>query len=374
MKKIKVLTLISHMGQGGAQRIVLNNMKYFKNDDVIDFSVLAIEKKSDKYCDDQIANNNLKVEYVNDIFKKVLIKIFGSKFKKYFIKKAIKRKNPDIVHVHITGLLDEVLDAIVELNIPVRFDTLHSNPFRYNGKVLDVIRDAFQNKGFIALCLNKLQLDMAKEYYGIKKYEILENGVDYGFIDKSILKKSEARKLYGLDENTFVVGAVGRLEKVKNYPLLINAFKKVLNKNENANLLIAGEGPEKQNLLDLVSKLGISDRIRFLGNIENPVYLYSAIDVYALTSESEALSLSLIEAQRCGNYCVISEGVPDESIVTTNVQKVKGNDLDKWAQAILDTNYKGKKTKGFNNYELGKSLEKTKKLYLKYWKEYVDEK
>lgn len=374
MRKIKVLNIISHMSDGGAQRIVLNYARYFKNDEDIDFKVLAIDKKKNAYCENEFKKLNLKIIYVNNLLSKILIKLFGKKCEKYFIKKALKKINPDVVHVHISGLLSSVFEPIDELKIPVRFDTLHSNPFRYTGSTLAIIKKSFNEGRFIPICLNELQANQAKEHYRISKFEIVPNGINFDKIDSKIITKKDARKIFNYSDNDFVIGSVGRLNKVKNYEFLIKIFSEVLKVKSNAKLVFAGEGEEKNNLEKLAEKLKISDKVSFLGNIDKTTEFYCMLDTFVLCSHSEAFSLVLLEAQRCKTYCVISNGVPDESIVTNHVKKINENDsAEVWAKALISKNFNGTKVKDYSDYELTKSCDIIKEVYLKYWKEYKNE-
>lgn len=380
MKKIKVLNIIWSMGDGGAQRVVLNYLKAFKNDKDIDFKLLVYDKCTDSYCNKVIKENNYNVEYLG-LQKSSLrhIPIIGKKLNLAKIKNTIKRalieNEPDVVHVHISPMLTFALDPIVECNIPVRFDTLHSNPYRHIGDDLRNIRKAFREDKFIPICLNEEQQNMAKKYYGFKNYEIVRNGMDVEKIKSLKISKIEARKKFNIDNNSFVIIGVGRLNKIKRFDLLIESFNEVLKKNKNARLFIAGDGEEKNSLKKLAESLNIAAYVTFLGNITNVIELYCASDVLVMTSESEASPLTLLEAQICKLRCVISFGVPDESIVTNKVKKMKKNaSTDAWSKAILDKKYKGKKILDINTYDEKEVLSQMKNIYLKYWKEYNERK
>lgn len=380
MKKVKVLNIIWSMGDGGAQRIILNYLKAFNNDKDIDFKLLVYDKCNDSYCNKVIKENNYNVEYLGlqkSVFRH--IPIVGKKINLHKIKRTIKNalieNKPDIVHVHISPMLCYALDPIVECNIPIRFDTLHSNPLRFVGEDLKNIRNAFQKHNFIPICLNEEQKNMAKKYYGFKKFEIVRNGIDIEKIKSLKISKLEARRNLNIDKNSFVVIGVGRLNKIKRFDLLIKSFNEVLKKEKNAKLLIAGDGEELNSLKELVESLNIIEYVTFLGNIENIVELYCAADVLAMTSESEASPLTLLEAQICNLRCVISSGVPNGSIVTNKVKKMKKNaSISEWSKALLDKEYKGRKILDIKSYDEKEVLSQMKNTYLKYWKEYNERK
>lgn len=97
-----------------------------------------------------------------------------------------------------------------------------------------------------------------------------------------------------------VIIAVGRLEKVKDYPTLIKAFKLSASKESNLRLIIIGDGAERENLEQLCSQLQISNKVQFLGFQSNPYKYISRADIFVLSSLYEGLPNTLIEAVICG--------------------------------------------------------------------------
>lgn len=373
-EKIKILHIINHMNDGGAQRIVLNYLKDFNCDNDIELKVLVYKDKTNSYCNRIIEENGYDVDYLfKNIHNKYIRKIIELIFGKIILTNYIKKYQPNIVHVHIYSFLVKCLKPIIKCKIPIRFDTLHSNPYRNTGKSLKYIKQAFQQEKFIGICLTNEQANQAKEYYGMEKYEIVRNGIDIQKIKKEMIPKFDAKIKFGLKDSDFVVGAVGRLNVIKRYDVLLEIFKKILNINKNAILLIAGDGPERNKLKDLSKKLKIENKVKFLGNIDNTTELYCAMDVFVMTSKTEASPLVLIESQVCGVRSVISDGVPSESIVTNKVKKMsKTASLEDWSEAILEVDFEGHHSLDFNDYEVHKSSKRMKEVYLKYWNEYKD--
>lgn len=372
--KIKVMHLIGSMGDGGAQRIVLNYLYDFKSDPDIELKLYVFSHPTNSYCDRKIKENTLNVVYCNAPSSKIKIpyikRLFNLKKEKKEWEKVIKEFNPDIVHIHISGLLTRTLQPIINANIPIKFDTLHSNPLRYKGKKLKVIRRAFQKEKFIPICVTEEQAQMAKKYYGFERYEIIHNGIDIEAIKEKMILKKEARELYNIPNNAYVIIGVGRLEKIKNFELLIDAFSIISKKNRNALLVIAGSGSELSNLQKKVNGLKLDSKVRFIGNQDNIVPLYCAADMLGITSISESSSLVLLEAQVCGLRCVISDGVPKESIITDNVQKMSKNaTVEEWATELQNTKYKGKAICNLESYEVHSQSKKLKEIYIKYWEE-----
>ena len=142
-------------------------------------------------------------------------------------------------------------------------------------------------------------------------------------------------------------------------------------KNNKAILIFAGNGPERHKIQKKVKKLKIEDKVNFIGNQDNVVTLYCAADMLGVTSKSESASLVLLEAQICGLNCVISNGVPKESIITNKVQQMKKESTIKdWAEALQNQKFEGQAFCTPEEYEKTEISKKMKDIYMKYWKEY----
>lgn len=141
------------------------------------------------------------------------------------------------------------------------------------------------------------------------KTHVLRNGVD---LDKfKPTRRDETRTELGVSGRVVLL-SVGNLIPLKGNHLVIEALAAL---PRFVTLMIAGRGPEEQNLKDLCGRLGVSDRVRFLGQIPHDELppLYSAGDVLVLASEREGWPNVLLEAMACGTPVVASEvwGTPE---------------------------------------------------------------
>jgi glycosyltransferase involved in cell wall biosynthesis len=123
----------------------------------------------------------------------------------------------------------------------------------------------------------------------------------------------DARRRLGLQPADFVVGYVGRLVPVKDLVTLLDAFAAVVPAVPRARLVLAGDGPVREQLVDRARGLGITDRVTFLGWTDQLVDLYAALDVCALTSLNEGTPVAAIEAMAAGIVVVATSvgGIPD---------------------------------------------------------------
>lgn len=146
------------------------------------------------------------------------------------------------------------------------------------------------------------------------------------------------RSSFGISPDTVWIATAARLVPVKNIGMLIDAFKafKGMN-NRKVRLTIFGDGPLKKSLQDRVRKHGLDDIVYFYGYHDDITSIMHAWDVFALTSESEGLPMSLIEAMSVGviPVCtrvggmpeVIEDGVNGFLVESLNSQELAGKIL-----------------------------------------------
>ena len=97
-----------------------------------------------------------------------------------------------------------------------------------------------------------------------------------------------------------VIGYIGRLSPEKRIDLLLESFAQLLGAIPEANLCIAGDGNQKALLMEYAKNLGIKERIKFLGWLTNPLDFYNMIDIFVMTSASEGLPWTILEAAALG--------------------------------------------------------------------------
>ena len=132
--------------------------------------------------------------------------------------------------------------------------------------------------------------------------QVIKNGIDTGrFIPGN---KQLARAHWDLPRGKYIVGCAGRLERVKGQDVLIRAMK---NLPGCVHLVLAGSGTQKKKLTKLVAELGLQERVKFLGAIDDMPTFYQSLDVFCLPSHKEGMPLSPLEAQSCGVPAVVTD-------------------------------------------------------------------
>jgi glycosyltransferase involved in cell wall biosynthesis len=160
----------------------------------------------------------------------------------------------------------------------------------------------------------------------------INNGIDYHTVHRLAQQHYQTRKNFGLTDDDFVVGAIGRLEPIKNYNVLISAFAQCLlaTNSKKIKLVIVGGGSQEQELKLLCTKIGIKNNVIFTGYRTDAVGFYSLFDCFVLASQSEGLSISLLEALCFGLPIITTSATHQHDVIENNTHGIviqPGNEL-----------------------------------------------
>jgi glycosyltransferase involved in cell wall biosynthesis len=135
--------------------------------------------------------------------------------------------------------------------------------------------------------------------FSARRIEVLENGIElerYGETKGTCRDQAERRRAVGLDPLRRYVATVARFHPVKDHATLLRAFQLVAGARSDVDLLLVGDGSLRAALQEQARALGLCERVHFLGVRSDVPAILSAVDVMALTSFSEAASLTILEA------------------------------------------------------------------------------
>lgn len=148
------------------------------------------------------------------------------------------------------------------------------------------------------------ELMVAKWGWPRPKVHVIPNGVDTDYFCPGRRPGNGER---------VVVGTVGSLRPVKNHALLVRACGELVRRGLDLELRIAGEGGERKNLIGLAKSVGLSDRFKLFGRVEDVPGFLRALDLFVLPSDSEQHPNALNEAMACGIASVATRvGCVDE--------------------------------------------------------------
>ena len=157
----------------------------------------------------------------------------------------------------------------------------------------------------IALSAHEKRLMIRSGIARPQQVRIVQNGVELRQPMSPSARRAKRREL-SLSPDAFVVGCVGRLVEQKGHIHLVRSARRVVDVIPNAVFLIAGDGPLREELRAESARLGLADRVRFLGLRDDVRELMEVFDVFALPSLWEAMPYTILEAMAAGVPVVAS--------------------------------------------------------------------
>ncbi len=198
---------------------------------------------------------------------------------------------------------------------------------------------------------NKINVSLAEHYvacsdsaadwlYGSnipkEKIQIVHNTIDTERFAYHADVRKRMREQLGLS-NKFVIGHVGRLERVKNQEFLIEIFAEIRKRMEQAVLLIIGNGGLEEVLKRRAKDLEIEASVIFAGKKADTELYYQVMDVFVLPSLLEGFPLVLLEAQCNGLKCICSKEITTEVNITNQVCFLSLEDRQGWIKEIMNS-------------------------------------
>ena len=167
-------------------------------------------------------------------------------------------------------------------------------------------------------------------------FEVKENSIRLGRFRYDPDEREKIRESYNIKDK-YVLGHVGRFEKVKNHMYLFEIFAAFHRDVPSSALLLVGEGRQKERIIREIGDKGISDSILVLDNKKNIEKLYQAIDVFVMPSLYEGFPMTLVEAQASGLPCVVSDRISrDVDLTDLVVHLPLEKNVSHWCDAIKD--------------------------------------
>jgi L-malate glycosyltransferase len=130
---------------------------------------------------------------------------------------------------------------------------------------------------------------------------------------------------------------VGRLEVVKDLPLLLSAFRSAAAGFQETQLWLVGDGTERSRLEALTDSLGLRSKVKFWGQQMDVAPFFSAADAFVMSSVSEGLPMSLLQALSCGLPAVTTDvgGMAEVVRLAEAGRTVPGRSADEMASAMI---------------------------------------
>jgi glycosyltransferase involved in cell wall biosynthesis len=228
----------------------------------------------------------------------------------------IRRTRVDVVHAHQrTAFFYGVLSGILHTT-PIVY-TEHGPWFGPPPSALQVVfnRVLGWRAGHITAVSRDVKRALgALEGFAGRDIAVVPNAIDVARVAAGAPGgRDAARRRFGLPLHAPILGTVGRLDPVKNHRLLVHVVARLRRRLPNALLVLVGDGPERTALETLVRERSAGDAVRLLGVQRDVERILPAFDVFALSSLSEGIPLSLLEAMAAGVPVVATAvgGIPE---------------------------------------------------------------
>lgn len=291
---MNIAILISELGGGGAERVaqILGNhfvdrgdkVFYFLSDTIIrqDYPVKGeIVRTSIQSC--------MREEQLWDVQRGARLMLSSLEMRKLKHQYKIDVAISFLEEFNYINVLSKGKEKVITRVCTILSKRAELNGFLYKKKI---VRFFYSRADRVVVMSDYAWKDM-HEYYGVpqKKLVKIPNGVSADCIDK----KEEEWK-YG--EKAIV--CMGRLMEVKQQDRIIRAFSYVVEREEQAKLLILGRGPLLNYLQGLCARYKIDDKVHFVGFTDQTAYYLRHSRAFVMASKAEGFPNSMIEAMSCG--------------------------------------------------------------------------
>ena len=249
------------------------------------------------------------------------------------LRRLLTEQKVDVVNSHLWTANLWARLALVKTGIPV-VATEHNRDVwkRPHNKIIDRIL-SYATASLIAV--SEDTANFYKEDVGIDAslIRVVNNGVDthrYGCGDGSTIRKQLAK------DHELLIGTVGRLAEQKNHGRLVEAAAILKKQSLPVQIVIAGDGPEKERTQHQIDTLGVSDFVTLLGERSDIPDLLAALDLFVLSSDREGHPLSALEAQSAGTPVVLTNAGGSADAISSSEKGCGGLLVDKTAEALAD--------------------------------------
>ena len=304
--KNHIVLLINSMGEGGAQRVLLSLIEVYLHLG-LEVTLIALVKN-----DLHKLPEKLNCIYLRDnnkehsgLYETLLIPYYAWKLKKYVVKNEFSIVQSHLFRANFVNILSKLFASKHSVQV-----VNHSVISRFlneglSGKInLFLINLLYPKANKIFYISKKMQEDFLEHSKDIKvPSKIIYNPYN---LDSILAKSTHKEHSFSFNENKRYLISIGRLIYLKRFEDVFEVLSKL---DENIELILLGDGEEKQALITLANRLNISSRIYFLGQVANPFWYLANSDIFVSSSSVEGFPNVLVESMICGTAVISSDCV-----------------------------------------------------------------
>ena len=216
--------------------------------------------------------------------------------------RSIRRARPDVVHTHLVHADFHGLPAARLARVPLTVSTKHGfNPFRGRRTFAAADRTVARLADVhVAISAGLARYLAENEGFDASAFEVVHYGIEPG--PEPPLPPGETR-----------LAIVGRLIPIKGHEVLLEALRRARDDVPELTLEIAGDGPLDAQLRATATRLGLADRVTFLGRVAPPGPVYERAEIVVVSSFGEGFGMAALEAMERGRAVIASDvgGLPE---------------------------------------------------------------
>lgn len=237
----------------------------------------------------------------------------GSRVRRPALRKLLKSLNPDLMITYNWGATEAIQAMLFRPFAPILHAQDGFGPDEAHGQIARRLwaRRFFYRFAEAVVVPSQLLEKIAVDDWWLPRRRVLyiPNGIDVNkYAARDEAARTAFREMLQIPADAVVVAMVAHLRGEKHPVRLLRAFAAAA--PENGILVFVGDGPERGPLEKLAQELNIVHKTRFAGHIPEPVQAYSAMDLFALCSNTEQMPISVLEAMGSG-LPVVSTDVGD---------------------------------------------------------------
>jgi len=327
--KYKIAYVIDGLGMGGAERLMVPNLKHLDRT-VFQAHVCALQTKGGNPVAEEIRALDIPVECLGIRHLRDMDAI--PRLIQY-----LKRINADLVHTQLefANILGNISAKYLRLPSVCTIHVMPSLDVKRKSKLHQKV-EWFVLKHF---CDQVISVSEEARIYHLEisgarpeSVSTLYNGIDLsGFVslDRD-LERVEVRGELGIPSSASLLTTVAVLRPQKGIQYMIQALPAILDSRPNTYYLIVGDGSHRDHLIQEVTKAGVNDRVIFAGMRRDIARLLAASDVFVLPTLTEALPTVLAEAMAAKLPIVASMvgGIPEMIVDGANGCLVQAEDVE----------------------------------------------
>jgi glycosyltransferase involved in cell wall biosynthesis len=335
--RLSILLLGTQMATGGAQRVLLDQARWFHECGYKVTVIFLYDKEGlhEKWqAISPVPIINLKAFHGHGKGIKNLISLAKGLASLWSL---LRREKIDVIETFTHDSNMVALPIALLARIPVRIATHHGMIEGFS-RWREIIHSWMVNHNIahkLVTVSEKTRQLALQEGVHAERIAVIQNGI--AALPLESRSRLELRKETGMDADDLVLISVGRLVYQKAHEVLVACMPAVLKEFPNAKAEIFGEGILRGDLQNQIEKLGLSNSVKLLGRSDHvPSYLASA-DIFVLPSRWEGLPIALLEAMSAGLPCVATkvEGVDEVLVEGQHGLFVPVENPEALAQAIL---------------------------------------